>query len=85
MSRLLKPFALLLILTLTSCQTKTCRCYLLEQWGSMRISEVTIDDRTSCSQLGYSQINPFDSSYRYCCDPDLPLLDTIELVIMFWD
>ena len=64
---------------------RTCRCYLLEQWGSMRISEVTIDDRTSCSQLGYSQINPFDSSYRYCCDPDLPLLDTIELVIMFWD
>lgn len=80
--------ALLLLtaaVTATGCQTKTCRCYLLERWGSVRISEVYIDDAKTCGELGHEQMNLDDSTYRYCCDPDLPILDTIEIVRMFWD
>ncbi len=70
---------------LVSCKTKTCRCYLLERWGSVRITEVYVKESRTCSDLGYDQMHSEDSTYRYCCDPDLPILDTIDIVRMFWD
>ncbi|MBP5548792.1 MAG: hypothetical protein J6X58_07895 [Bacteroidales bacterium] len=72
------------LLLLSSCSTKPCRCYLLEKWGSVRVSETYIDPSTPCGELGYSNINPDDSSYRYCTEWDDPEIDTMDVVRMFW-
>ena len=82
MTRKLIPLALLLLLT--SCSTKPCRCYLLTRWGSVPVTETYIDRDTPCSELGYSRLNPDDSSFRYCTEIDAPLLDTMDIVRMFW-
>ena len=72
------------LLLLTSCSTKPCRCYLLERWGSVRVSETYIHPQTPCSELGNSRPNPDDSSFRYCTETDIPEMDTMDIVHMFW-
>jgi hypothetical protein len=71
-------------LLFASCSTKPCRCYLLERWGNVPVSETYIDRDTPCSELGYSRLNPDDSSYRLCTEIDAPLIDTMDIVRMFW-
>ena len=71
-------------LLLSSCSTKPCRCYLLTRWGSVPVTETYIDHDTPCRELGYSQLNPDDSSYRYCTEIDDPAMDTMDVVRMFW-
>ena len=78
-------FVIVALLLLTSCSTKPCRCYLLERWGSVRISETYTDPSTPCSELGYDRLNPDDSSYRYCTDIDAPELGRMDIVNMFWN
>lgn len=72
-------------MALSACTTKSCRCYLLERWGNVFIGETYTTPGTECSELGYSTMNPEDSTYRYCTDMDEALYDTIEIVRMFWD
>ena len=72
------------LLLLTGCKTKSCRCYLLEKWGNVVVSETYIDPGTDCSELGYSTQNRYDLSYRYCTDFDDPEIDTMEIVRRFW-
>ena len=72
------------LLLLSSCSTKPCRCYLLTRWGSVPVSETVIDRNTPCSELGYSTLNPDDSSFRYCTEIDEPEVDTMVVVRMFW-
>lgn len=81
-----RPIVLATIATLllASCSTKSCRCYLLTRWGSVPISETYIDKSTPCSELGYNNLNPDDSSYRYCTEWDDPEIDTMDVVRMFW-
>lgn len=85
MNRIFKYLTILAaILLLASCTTKSCRCYKLEQWGNVRVSETYIDENTPCSDLGYDYPNPDDSSFRYCVDIDYPEIDTMDVVRMFW-
>lgn len=79
-----KIIPILLLLLVTSCSTKPCRCYLLERWGSVPVTKTYIDKNTLCSELGYSQLNPDDSSFRYCTEIDDPEMDTMDIVRMFW-
>lgn len=72
------------LMALSSCSTKPCRCYLLERWGSVRINTVYIDDDTPCSDLGYNHVNPDDSSFRLCTDMEDSLIDYADIVRMFW-
>lgn len=67
------------------CSTKACRCYLLEKWGNVVIEEVYTDGERDCGELGYSVMNPNDSSYRHCTETDVELMDTMDIVHMFWD
>ena len=71
-------------LLLASCSTKPCRCYLLTRWGNVRVSETYTEPATPCSELGYSRLNPDDSSFRYCTEIDVPEMDTMDIVRMFW-
>lgn len=71
-------------LLFASCSTKPCRCYLLTRWGSVPVSETYIDRNTPCSELGYSRLNPDDSSFRFCTEIDEPERDTMDIVRMFW-
>ena len=73
-----------LLLLLTSCSTKPCRCYLLTRWGSVRVSETYIDRDTPCSELGYDRPSPDDSSFRYCTEIEIAEMDTMDIVRMFW-
>ncbi len=77
-------FIIFAALLLASCSTKPCRCYLLDRWGAVPVSETYIDHDTPCSELGYSRPNPDDSSFRYCTEIDAPLIDTMDIVRMFW-
>lgn len=83
--RIAVPATLLLAtLAVTACSTHACRCYLLERWGNVPIEETLIDINTPCFDLGYDTPHPFDSSFRYCTDADAPLMDTMDIVRMFW-
>ena len=73
------------LLLLSACSTKPCRCYLLTKWGNVPVTETYIDKNTPCSELGYSKMNPDDSSYRYCTETEDPEMDTMDIVRMFWD
>lgn len=77
-------FIIVSALLLASCSTKPCRCYLLERWGNVNVSETYIDPTTPCSELGYSHPSPDDSSFRYCTEIDEPEMDTMDVVRMFW-
>lgn len=72
------------MLLIAACNPKECRCYKLERWGNVRITSTYIDNHKSCADLGYDYPNPDDSSFRFCTDIDAPLLDTMDIVRMFW-
>ncbi len=72
------------LMALAACNSKSCRCYLLTRWGNVVVEETYIDQNTACAELGYSTMNAYDSSYRYCTDIDTPPIDTMDIVRRFW-
>ena len=79
-----KSLAAATVLLLAGCTSKSCRCYLLDRWGAVPITETYIDEGTPCAELGYDHPNPDDSSFRLCTEWDDPMIDTMDVVRMFW-
>ena len=55
-----------------------------DKYNILRQRNWRCDIGPACRELGYSRLNPDDSSFRYCTEIDVPEMDTMDIVRMFW-
>lgn len=76
MKRIVVPFLLVvMIAVMTSCDTKTCKCYIND--GINPVDRVTeyVDEGTACSTLDYDRGN----RYRICLENNEPDIDPSQI------
>lgn len=69
------PFAAALMLLLTACDTKSCKCYIYDGANQPYVEIEYLSDGTPCSSLDYTRT----TRYRACLEYDEPDIDPSQI------